>query len=118
LKEIDIVVWASDFSTSRGEGILANSFFKEFIKLHNNEKIIIKTFEQKITLLKKNLKTLKIIQKSNFFHKYIGPVYGAIYLLLNRKKKNCILELFAFVEFSNFFNTTEQDSSRAHNRWR
>jgi hypothetical protein len=55
LKEIDIVVWASDFSTSRGEGILANSFFKEFIKLHNNEKIILKTFEQKITLLKKKI---------------------------------------------------------------
>jgi len=87
LKEIDIVVWASDFSRSRGEGILANSFFKEFIKFHKNKKIIIKTFEQKIIFLKKNLKTLKIIEKNNFFHKYIGPVYGAIYLLLNRKKK-------------------------------
>jgi hypothetical protein len=87
LKEIDTVVWASDFSTNRGEGILANSFFKEFIKFHKNKKIIIKTFEQKIIFLKKNLKTLKIIEKNNFFHKYIGPVYGAIYLLLNRKKK-------------------------------
>jgi hypothetical protein len=87
LKEIDIVVWASDFSTNSGEGILANSFFKEFIKFHKNKKIIIKTFEQKIIFLKKNLKTLKIIEKNNFFHKYIGPVYGAIYLLLNRKKK-------------------------------
>jgi hypothetical protein len=74
LKEIDIVVWASDFSQSRGEGILANNFLKKFIKFHKNKKIIIKTFEQKIFFLKENFKILRIIEKNNFFHKYISPV--------------------------------------------
>lgn len=99
MKEINAVVWASDFSPNRGEGILANSFFKEFTKFSNNEKIIIKTFEQKIVYFKKNFKPLKIIEKNNFFHKYIGPIYGAIYLLLNRKKKIAYLNYLPLWNF-------------------
>ena len=72
MKKIETVVWASDFSINRGEGILANSFFKEFIKFYKNKKITIKTFEQKIFFTKKNFKNLKVVQSNNFFHKYIS----------------------------------------------
>lgn len=87
MKKSEIIVWASDFSTNSGEGILANSFFREFIKFYKNKKITIKTFEQKILFSKKNFKNFKLIKKNNFFHKYIGPLYGAAYLLFNYRKK-------------------------------
>jgi len=103
LKKSEIIVWASDFSTNRGEGVLANSFFNEFIKFYNNKKITIKTFEQKILFSKNNFKNFKIIEKNNFFHKYIGPLYGAIYLLFNRRKNIVYLNYLPLWNFLIFF---------------
>jgi hypothetical protein len=81
-----VIVWASDFSQSRGEGVLARSFLNEFLKFHKNKKITIKTFEQKISTPLNNFENIKIVKKNSFLHKYIGPLYGSIYLLTNRKK--------------------------------
>jgi hypothetical protein len=103
MKKIETLVWASDFSISRGEGILANSFFKEFIKFNKNEKITIKTLEQKIFFKKKNFKNLKVVESNNFFHKYTGPSYGAFDLLLNYKKKILYLNYLPLWNFLIFF---------------
>ena len=75
-------IWASDVSSSTGEGLLARNFIKD-LNIKKNKKIIIKTFENiyKIKIEEidrvKNLK-VKTIDKS-ITHKYIGPLVGIIY---------------------------------------
>ena len=63
-----MIVWASDFSQSRGEGVLARSFLNEFLKFHKNKKITIKTFEQKISTPLNNFENIKIVKKNSFYN--------------------------------------------------
>jgi hypothetical protein len=69
-----IYYWACDICKSSGEGILARSFIKELKKYNKNCKIINICNGSKFQKneIKKNY--------SNFFHKYIFPLYG-IYVL-------------------------------------
>ena len=75
-------VWASDISSSTGEGLLGRNFLND-LKINNNVTILIKTFEVsfKIKVSRiykfKNLK-FNIINQS-LTHKYLGPLIGILY---------------------------------------
>ena len=66
-----IYIWASDFSNSRGEGILARQYVKDLIKFYPY-KIYINGIEYS-KIKKKNFHI-----KSNFFHNYLGPFWGIV----------------------------------------
>jgi hypothetical protein len=70
----NIYFWACDICKSSGEGILARSFIKKLKIYNKNYKII--NICKKSKFQKKNLEQ----NCSNFFHKYIFPLYG-IYVL-------------------------------------
>lgn len=72
-------IWASDFSKNTGEGILGRLFIKKIITQN-------KRFKNKRTILLKGSKS-----KETFFHKYINPFKGVIFLRKN--KKNNIIYL-------------------------
>jgi hypothetical protein len=80
----NLLIWASDLSPNTGEGILAMAFLKEMLKFTDYRIIKIKTFEQVIYLNKSDTKNIdyKEINNNTFIHKYIGPLYGTLYLFL------------------------------------
>lgn len=83
----NIYYWASDICKSSGEGILARSFIKKLKFYNKNYKIINLCKNSKFQ--KKNLKQ----NCSNFFHKYIFPIYG-VYILWKyhlNKKNTCYI---------------------------
>jgi len=70
-----IIFWASDYSSKSGEGKLAKLFISKLKIYKKNTKIIpIKSlFTKKNNNLKKAFFTTRL-------HKYVGPIYGIIYL--------------------------------------
>jgi hypothetical protein len=70
-----------------GEGILARKFLKDFILKNHKEKVEIKTLQKSFIYKNNNFFKKKITVINSFFHKYLGPIYGACYLRFNRKKK-------------------------------
>lgn len=85
MRKISTIIWASNLSAKTGEGILARKFLEFFLEINKISNCKIKTYEQEFILTnKKNFP--KIIERNNFTHKYFGPLYGVLYLLLNRKK--------------------------------
>ena len=87
MKKINTVIWVSNLSPMSGEGILARQFIKVFILKKQKKKIEIKTAQQSFIYKDSNFFKKKIIEVNNFFHKYLGPIYGAYYLWSNRDKK-------------------------------
>ena len=83
-KNKNLLIWASDLSPNTGEGILARAFLVEMLKFRNCKKIKIKTLEQVIYLNTTNIEMIRYgnVANNSFFHKYIGPVYGALYLMV------------------------------------
>lgn len=88
MKNKNLLIWASDLSPNTGEGILARTFLTEIKKITDYKKIKIKTFERTIHAGKLDINKIKLkeVVKKNIFHKYLGPVYGAIYLLRFSRK--------------------------------
>jgi hypothetical protein len=101
-----LLIWASDLNSNTGEGILAREFLTEVKKLTHYQKIKIKTFEKTIQVndLDINKIKLKEADKKNIWHKYFGPIYGAIYLRLFSDKYDIIyLNYLPFWNFLIFF---------------
>jgi hypothetical protein len=105
MKNNSLLIWASDLSKNTGEGILSRAFIAEISKLNIYKKVKIKTLEQEISVSNFDLKSihLKEVSKTSLFHRYYGPIYGAIYLLLNSRSYTIIylnyLPLWNFLLF-------------------
>lgn len=85
-----LLIWASDLSRNTGEGILSRTFLNEIQKVRKYKNIKIKTLENDIYLKTINVNKIKFkdANKKTIYHKYFGPIYGAIYLfLLSHKYK-------------------------------
>ena len=103
-----IFAWACDFSSFRGEGILARSFATEF-SLKKKIDIFIKTPEN-IYFVKKG-KIKNITKKNNkninfkFLENYFWPIKGIIYLwkLYFKKKKIMYLNFIPLWNFLLFY---------------
>ena len=72
-------IWASDYSDNTGEGVLGRLFLNTLFKKN-------KKFNDKKIYLVKGSKN-----KSTFFHKYINPFKGVLFLRLH--KRNTIIYL-------------------------
>ena len=105
MKNHSLLIWASDLSENTGEGILSRAFIAEISKLNICKKVKIKTLEQEISVGNLDFKSihLKEVSKTSLFHRYYGPIYGAIYLLLNSRRHTIIylnyLPLWNFLVF-------------------
>jgi hypothetical protein len=83
----NFIVWANDFSENSGEGRLARNFLFKIQEYYPNSIFKIKTFDQEFVFTKNKILTKKIINKNNFFYKYISLFYGIFYLWKYRSKK-------------------------------
>ena len=86
LNKEHLIIWVSDFSDNTGEGVLADYFIKFLLKRYKSHRIEIKSFDRTYTSINNRLKNKNFVKKS-FFHKYIEPFYGVLYLWKNRNKK-------------------------------
>ena len=84
----NLLIWASDLSENTGEGILARTFLFEIQKIIKYETVKIKTLESSFNINQLNINKIKFqeIDKKTIYHKYFGPIYGAIYLLFFSRK--------------------------------
>jgi hypothetical protein len=98
----NLLIWASDLSPNSGEGILALNFLNEIQKIKKYENIKIKTLENKINVKKIKFNKIKYkeINKKTIYHKYFGPIYGAIYILFNSHKSEVLY--LNYLPFWNF----------------
>ena len=86
--KFDLYCWACDFSSKRGEGILARHYVQKLSKL-NKKKIFVKSGRNSFTINKGEIKKLKNQSKNeeklnlNFFENYLLPFVGIFYLWLN-----------------------------------
>ena len=98
----NLVIWASDLSQNTGEGILARAFLNEMQKIKKYQNVKIVTMENNINIKNLNLKKIKFkeVNKKTIYHKYFGPIYGAVYLLLfSRKSEVLYLNYLPFWNF-------------------
>ncbi len=86
--KFDLYCWACDFSSKRGEGILARHYVQELSKL-NKKKIFVKSGRNSFSINKGEIKKLKN-QSNNkeklnldFFENYLLPFVGIFYLWFN-----------------------------------
>jgi hypothetical protein len=100
LKKNNFVVWANDFSENSGEGRLARNFLYKIKEYYPNSIFKIKTFHQEFLFTKNKISTTKIINKNNFFYKYISLFYGIFYLWRFRNEKIVYLN---YLPLWNFF---------------
>ena len=94
-----IYFWASDISNNSGEGILANSFIKNYLK--NNKNIIFKNINYKDKFQKKDSFHLKKERYETTYHKYIHPFIGVFKLWINfiNKRKICYINYLPLWNF-------------------
>ena len=84
----DLYCWASDFSSQRGEGILARHYIQSLSK-QKQKKIFVKSTEGNFLINKGLVKKLSIKSKKqtnlnlSFVDNYLSPFYGIIYLWVN-----------------------------------
>lgn len=98
----NLLIWASDISPNSGEGILARTFLNEIKKIKKFTNIKIKTFEGNFSVKNLNIDKIKFkeVNKKTIYHKYFGPIYGAIYLrLFSRKYEILYLNYLPFWNF-------------------
>jgi hypothetical protein len=102
MRNNNILIWASDLSPNTGEGILARTFLNEILKVKKYKNIRIKSLEYSINIKNSNLNKIKLIEvnKKTIYHKYFGPIYGAVYLsFLSRKYEIMYLNYLPFWNF-------------------
>ena len=86
--KFDLYCWACDFSSKRGEGILARHYVQTLSKL-NNKRIFVKSGQNEFSINKGEIKQLNNRFKNkeklnlNFFENYLLPFIGIFYLWLN-----------------------------------
>lgn len=87
-----IYAWACDFSSDSGEGNLSRQYLLKLLAINKNITVLVKTPFQDFRLERKKIfliKTKKIDKKISFFHQFIYPMQGLIYLiflnLLNKR---------------------------------
>ena len=108
MKKNIIYAWACDFSSFRGEGILARDFAQD-ISRAKNVKIIIKSPENKYLVSNKRIKkiTKTYKKKINFglLENYLWPIYGLLYLwkLYFQNKKIIYLNFMPLWNFLLFY---------------
>lgn len=87
-KKSDVICWATDFSNFRGEGILARSFIKNYSK-EKKINVFIRSYRSFFYVVNGKIKYEKnfFLSNLNFFHNYIMPLIGIIYLWINQKNK-------------------------------
>jgi len=103
-----LLIWASDLSLNTGEGILSRAFLTEIKKIKQCNKIKIKTFENTIQVDDIDINKIQLqskkVNKKNIWHKYFGPIYGAIYLrFFSAKHDIMFLNYLPFWNFLIFF---------------
>jgi hypothetical protein len=105
MKNKSLLIWASDLSHNTGEGVLARTFLNEIQKVRKYQNIKIKTLEENINLKTINVNKIKFkeVNKKTIYHKYFGPIYGAIHLFFLSYKYKVIyinyLPLWNFIIF-------------------
>lgn len=91
-----IVAWACDFSSFRGEGILARNFAKD-LSYEKKLDILINTpndtFFVKNGKIKNKIENTKKKINFGFFQNYLWPIYGIFFLWKQYLKKNKVLYL-------------------------
>ena len=104
MRKKTIFAWACDFSSFRGEGILARNFAKDFSNI-KKVNIFVKTPHNTYLVsngeIKKNKKYEKKIINFNLFENYYWPIFGILYLWINYFKSKKILYL-NFIPLWNF----------------
>ena len=84
----DLYCWASDFSSQRGEGILARHYIQSLSR-QKQKKFLVKSTEGIFFIDKGLVKKFSTTSKNqtklnlNFFENYLSPFYGIIYLWIN-----------------------------------
>jgi glycosyltransferase involved in cell wall biosynthesis len=83
----EYIAWASEINQNQGEGKLAHNFINYFSSL-NSISVNVKSLNNKMYVSKGSVKRSDkplFTKKTNlnFFEKYIGPIYGVIYLWFN-----------------------------------
>jgi hypothetical protein len=102
MRNKNLLIWASDLSKNTGEGILARTFLFEIQKIIKYETVKIKTLESNFNINQLNINKIKFqeIDKKTIYHKYFGPIYGAIYLLIFSRKYDVLY--LNYLPFWNF----------------
>ena len=97
--KFDLYCWACDFSSNRGEGILARHYIKRLSKI-KKKKIFIKTPDGDYNVINgilknSNVNNVKVNSKLNFnfFENYFNPLIGILYLWLNYFKNRGVCYL-------------------------
>jgi len=101
MKNKNLLIWASDLSPNTGEGILAINFLNEIQKTKKYKNIKIKTLENNTNVKNINFNKIKYkeVNKKTIYHKYFGPIYGAIYIFFNSHKSDVL-----FLNYLPFWN--------------
>ena len=96
-KKEKIYFWACDISDSSGEGILANSFLKNYEQCKKNVTFI--NLNNKDKYQKKNSNNSLIFQ--SFFHKYIYPFIGVIKIWIKffKSEQTCYINYLPLWNF-------------------
>ena len=87
----DLYCWASDFSTKRGEGILARHYIQNLSKIRK-KKIYVKSLYGSYYINKGSINKIKLNRKQkiklnpNLFENYFSPLVGIIFLWINYLK--------------------------------
>jgi len=96
--KFDLYCWACDFSSNRGEGILARHYISSLSKIQR-KKILIKTPVGDYIIVNGILKDTKKKSKNhskinlNFFENYFYPIIGILYLWINYLNKRGVCYL-------------------------
>ena len=104
MRNKNLLIWASDLSTNTGEGILGLNFLNEMQKInkYKYKNIKIKTLEDNINIKNLNFNKIKFkeVNKKTIYHKYFGPIYGALYILFYSRKSEVLY--LNYLPFWNF----------------
>ncbi len=104
MKKITIFAWACDFSSFRGEGILARNFAKDISNI-KKVNIFVKTPDNTYFVsngeIKKSKKNEKKIINFSLFENYYWPLFGIFYLWINYLQSKKVLYL-NFIPLWNF----------------
>lgn len=95
------IIWASDLNDNTGEGTLGQLFIKKLLH-KKKERVLIKTPDHEY-VYKKKFKNINLKKQKSLFHKYISPIFGAIYLRVKSSNNQIIyvnyLPLWNFIIF-------------------
>ena len=88
MRNKNLLIWASDLSANTGEGILGLNFLYEMQKINKYKNVKIKNIENNINIKSLNFNNIKFkeVNKKTIYHKYFGPIYGALYILFYSRK--------------------------------